>query len=225
MEGAGVYRTQGTSRAVRLCRPGLIFLPETVGQKDTAALEKPSGSVPLIERVTVFVRLGDLPHHPAGDADCDHVRRNGSGNHASSSDDGIVADGHTGQNGRSGSDPDVVADGDRLGDLQPGLALFRIDRMLGGCETAVGSDEHMASERHLGAVGDDQVVVGVKVISDGDVVSVIAPERRSEYHVFPHLSQQFGQDAALRFPIVGIQLVILVAFILAFADFRLKAGL
>lgn len=83
----------------------------------------------------------------------------------------------------------------------------------------------MASERHLGAVGDDQVVVGVKVISDGDVVSVIAPERRSEYHVFPHLSQQFGQDAALRFPIVGIQLVILVAFILAFADFRFKGGI
>ena len=73
--------------------------------------------------------------------------------------------------------------GDRPGDLQPGLALFRIDGMPGGREAAVRSDEHMVPERHSGAVGGDQVVVGVKVIPDGDVVSVIAPERRSENHV------------------------------------------
>ena len=53
----------------------------------------PVGSIPLMERIAVFVRLGDLPHHPAGDADGDHVGGNGLGNHASGSDDGVVADG------------------------------------------------------------------------------------------------------------------------------------
>ena len=127
--------------------------------------------------VGAAVSFRNFPENTAGVPGGDGVGRNISGDDASGSNDTVVSDGHSGKNGRTGADPDVAADRDRHGDFQSRLALFRINRMLGGGETAVRSNKHMVAERNLDAVGYNQIVIRIEVVADKDVVSVIAPER------------------------------------------------
>ena len=60
---------------------------------------------------------------------------------ASSADDHIVSDGDSGENGAVCTDPDMAADGDGQGNLQPSVPLPRIDGVTSGGDDAVGSNE------------------------------------------------------------------------------------
>ena len=52
----------------------------------------------------------------------------------------------TGQNGHAGSDPDVIADGDRQGTHDPLVALLRIKGMGYGVNAGVRPDENVVAD-------------------------------------------------------------------------------
>ena len=48
--------------------------------------------------------------------------------------------------------------------------------MAGRIKAAVWPDQNMAAKRHLCTVQNDRVVIGVKMLANGNVIAIIAPE-------------------------------------------------
>ncbi len=110
-------------------------------------------------------------------------------------------------------------------DFQACFALFGVGGMFGGGEAPVRTDEHIVAERDLCTVLNHQIMVGIKIISNRYVVAVITPKRRGENSLFAHFSNQFFENRLLSCAVIGRQLIVFPAFILAFLDFRLKRGI
>ena len=91
--------------------------------------------------------------------------------------------------------------------------------MPGGVKPAGGGDEHVIAEGDRGAAQNHAVVVGIKVFPDPDVISVVAPERRSDKEGGADLAEQLPDDGGALFFLGGTQLVIGVTQILAGVPF------
>lgn len=178
-----------------------------------------------IYRVTGFVRFGNLPQDAAGHADGYDICGNGFCNHAPCADYGVVADGYAREYRRASANPNIAADGNGFCDFQACFALFGVGGMFGGGEATVRTDEHIVDERDLCTVLNHQIMVGIKIISNRYVVAVITPKRRGENSLFAHFSNQFFENRLLSCAVIGRQLIVFPAFILAFLDFRLKRGI
>ena len=141
--------------------------------------------------------IGDVLHHDAAAAD-DH----------------IAADGHARHHLHACADPDIVPHRDRVGILKPGVAALEVDGVTSGVETAVRRNKDVIAEFHLSTIKDDQVVVGVEIFAQFDVVAIIAPERRSDIKILPRLAEKFLQDRSLALFVRRAELIILPAQLL-----------
>ena len=83
----------------------------------------------------------------------------------------------------------------------------------------------MVAESNLHAVGDNQIVVRIEIVPDKNIVSVITPERRSEYHILSHAAEKASKNLPLRLAIIRIELIEFVTDVLAFADLRFIGGI
>lgn len=93
------------------------------------------------------------------------------------------------------------------------------------CRITVGRNEYMIAERHLRAVRHDQIVIGIKVVADCDMISVVAPKRWRNADFFPHFTQNLREQCLLSVAVVGVQSIISIAFVLACGDFFFKIGI
>ena len=98
---------------------------------------------PTADRADLVVRLssiaadggpdaGSLADRPGRVADGHHVGGQVPGDHRARADDGVRADRHAGQHDRATAEPDVVANGDRLGRLPLVPSRAGLDRMRRG---------------------------------------------------------------------------------------------
>lgn len=127
---------------------------------------------------------------------------------ASAADDGIVADRHARHDLRAAADPNVVSDCDGGGGFEPPIAQLRVDGVLRGIESANRTDEDVVAEGDGRAVENDGVVIGKEVVSDADIVAVIAPKRRHDEERFSRFGlQKPHDDIALAFDVGGRQLI------------------
>jgi len=123
----------------------------------------------------LFVRLRDRPNDPTRIADSDRIARNVFDDDAAAPDHDIAPDRDAGHALHTAADPHMIAHGDWVSILQPPLAALGVDWVAGRVKPAVWRHEHVLAERHRGAIENDEIVVGVKVLPEPDVVAVIAP--------------------------------------------------
>lgn len=97
--------------------------------------------------------------------------------------------------------------------------------MFGRGNAAIWCYKDMIPEGHPGSIGNHQVMVGIKAVTNGDVIAIIAPERRGKYRILSHAAQQLLQDLPLRFIVVGMELVIPIALVHSLTDFRFQLGI
>ncbi len=118
-----------------------------------------------------FIRylLHGLARHADGKHTCRYILRH----NAACADDGVITDGDARANLHAHANPDVIADGDRLGIFQSGVALCNIERMACGRDTAVRADEHMVADGDRRRVQNHKVMVGIKCTADTRMAAVI----------------------------------------------------
>ena len=107
--------------------------------------------------------------------------------HTACSDHCTVADAHSRQDDYVPSDPHVVADADGVSILQSGITLFHVQRMSGGIDAHIGSDEYIVADADVRSVQNHQVGVCKEILSDVDVVTIVAVERRNDASSFAHV--------------------------------------
>ena len=116
------------------------------------------------------------PDHAARIPARDAVWRNILCDDGIRADDRAVANVYARHHGHILADPDVVADRDGTGVLQPLIAPFRVKRMTSRIEPAVRRDKNVVAKGHLCTVKDNRIVVGKEVFTDGNIAAVIASE-------------------------------------------------
>src|SRR5476649_1073879 len=89
----------------------------------------------------------------------------------------VITEGDTRQYADACANPDVIANSDGQCVFQPLIAAFMVHRMTGGIEADIGRNKDIVAEGDFGAVQDHQIDVGVKVLTDFNVKTVIAVER------------------------------------------------
>ena len=149
------------------------------------------------------VALSDLPDDPRGDAGGDDPGWEVARDDGPGADDGVVADGHAWTDDRAPSEPDVVADRDRLGGLPAEPARLRVDR--------VGGGEKLDARRELARGADPDgrdieqhaVVVDERPRADRYVAAVVAEEGRPDDDALAHLADQLAQQ-----PVAELLLVV-----------------
>lgn len=132
--------------------------------------------------------------------DRQHTVRNVIHDDAAAANDHIAADGDARHDLHARADPDIVADRDGMGVLQPLIALFRVKRMARCIEPAVRRDENVVSKGHLRAVKDNRIVVGKEIFADGNIAAVIAPERCKDRKTLAGRAEQTGASARAAAP-------------------------
>ena len=83
--------------------------------------------------------------------------------------------------------------------------------MAGGIETAVRANKNVVTKDYLSAVQDDQIVISVEVISDDDIVAVIAEEIGLYPGIFTSESDESVESSLLFLEIVVGYAVVLSA--------------
>lgn len=78
--------------------------------------------------------------------------------------------------------------------------------MAGRGEDDIGADEHVVADHDTGTVQNDEVVIGVDVLADSDVVAVVAEEGRLQVHV-RRIPEEFLQPEPVKFDSVSVVLV------------------
>ena len=128
------------------------------------------------QTIFVFIGRGQFPYDPAWISGSQYAGWNVFCDHTSGTDDGTIADGDTGEDNGMSTDPDVISDlnGKRI--FQSTVSLFDIERMTGGIESAIWRDKNVIAERDGSIVQDHAIVIGVKVVSDFDIISESAKE-------------------------------------------------
>jgi hypothetical protein len=94
-----------------------------------------------------------------------------------------------------------------------------------GGNGAVGTYENVIAKADACSILNDKVVVSIKEIPYGDVISVIAPKRWDENNLFSHFAKQFEKNCVLLFSVIWRELIVAVAFILADANLLLVCGI
>ena len=110
-------------------------------------------------------------------ADRHYVRRDILGYDRSGTDGNVVADGDSRKNGDTATDPYVVADGDRLRPLFAGVPFDRVSAVTGCIDAYVRPDEAVVTDGDLCLVKNSEVEIGKETLADADLLAVIAIER------------------------------------------------
>ena len=131
----------------------------------------------LSVKTSMPVGVCDRADHPAWIADGDTIIRNVSVHNAPASDDNIASDRDAREYLDTCTEPDIIADGDRIGVFQSLIAAVTVDGMSCSVESAVWRDKNIISEGDFGAIQNDEIVVGEKVFTDLNLGTVIAPKR------------------------------------------------
>lgn len=127
----------------------------------------------------VPVRLRDRADHPAGVAYGDGVIRDILHDDAPAADHHIAADRNAGHHLHA-ADPHIVADGDGVGVFEPLVAALSVDGVPRRIKAAVRRDKHVIPKPDFGSVENDEIMVGIKILAELDVVAIVAPERRGD---------------------------------------------
>ena len=109
-------------------------------------------------------------------AHCDHAIRNILGNYTSCADHHIASNRNTRQNRHMTADPNTVPYRNRQAIFQFPVAKLRIQRMSGCVKSAVRGNKDMTAKRYFRNIKNRQSMIGIKLITNLNIVSVIAPE-------------------------------------------------
>ena len=147
--------------------------------------------------------FADLAQNAAGNAHCDHIRRNILRHNAARADDGIVADRHAGHDEDTCAQPAVFPDVNRHIVLVNQLAQFRIDRMSRRGDHAVRAEHGVVADVNVRVIHESQVEIGVNILAEMDVMSApVCVERRFDVAVVAdfgeHILQHFRPLAEFR---------------------------
>ena len=112
----------------------------------------------------------------AGIAHRNAVAGNVLDHNASAADDHIASDGDPGHNLNPRADPYIVANRNGIRIFHPPVPALKINGVPGCMEAAVRPNEHIVPKGHLGSIQNHQVVIGVEIFAQLDIVAVIAPE-------------------------------------------------
>lgn len=167
----------------------------------------------------IITRLSNTPYDATGVPHCQRTGWDILVDHTSGTDDAIIANGYSGQDTDVRSYPHVVAYRNRPGVFQTTVSLIHINGMTGGIKAAIGGDEDIVAKRHLSAVKNHAVHIGIKVLSDLHVIAIVAEERLLYQEISSRLPQQAGKEARAPFHIGGQQMVVFVADVLAALPF------
>ena len=96
--------------------------------------------------------------------------------HASASDDNAASNGHAGHDLNAAAKPNIISHPDGIGIFKAHVPPLRINRVSRRIKAAIRPNKHVISECDLGAIQYDKVMIGVKVFSDLNIVSVVTPE-------------------------------------------------
>lgn len=161
--------------------------------------------------VHFFIIFRDWADHFAGIADCHRVARDVFDDHAPSADHNITADRDSGHHLNSATNPHIVPDRDRVGILKSLISALRIDRMTCRVESAVRRNEYIVPKRHFCTVQNDQIVVGKEILTDLNMIPVIAEKRRQNVKGLFCLSKKLLYDRLLLCLLCRTQVVVLIA--------------
>lgn len=139
----------------------------------------------------MLIGLGDFAHNAARHADSDDVSGNGLFNDTTCADDAVIADGCARQNRSTCANPHVIADGYRLSILHTFHTLLGVDGVLGGGEGTIWRDKNVVAEGYFCPVVYDEIMVGIKVAADVDIIAVVAPKRRGHGDAFARIADDF----------------------------------
>ena len=129
--------------------------------------------VPRFELVLVC----DGAHNTARVAHRNYIRRNIFDHHRAATNHYIRANRNARHNLHPSTNPHIIANGDRVGVLQPPVSALGIDGVPGSVETAVGGNKNIVAELYLRTIQNHCVVVGKEVLANLDIIAVVAPER------------------------------------------------
>ena len=116
------------------------------------------------------------------------------GDHAASSDDGVVADGDAGENDGASADPDVASDADRLAGFEVGAAGFGVTGVVGSVDLDGRADLSAVADLDGIDVEEDAVEVEEDAGAEMDVVAVVAEEGRADGGVFAAGGEDFAEE-------------------------------
>ena len=159
--------------------------------------------------VFIAVGIGDLADHAAGVSGSDDPFRNAAVDDAAGSDDGVGADRDAGKHHSIGADPDVIADGDVEAVFIERVAGRGMDGMPGGIDADVGCKLTIITDSDHAGIDDGAIVIGEKVFSHFDAVSVIAVKGWVDKGIFG-FAEQFlynGFDPIEIGAVDGVQLL------------------
>lgn len=100
------------------------------------------------------------------------------GDHGTRSDDGVVADVDAGIDDSTAADPDIVADGDGFAEFFAGIAGNRIERMSRCVNVDTRRNHAIVADPDFADIQKHTIEIGVEVIADVDVKTIIAAEIR-----------------------------------------------
>ena len=140
---------------------------------------------PAVFVVIKLILFGDLFDRLAGIADGDDTGRDILSHDAARPDHSVVADMDAREKHGVRADPDVVPDRDGDPVFKFCVPYFVMDRVPGGDHGDVRAEHDVIPDLHLGDVNNDTPAVGVKIVADLDMFSVIAAERRLDVNGSP----------------------------------------
>lgn len=138
------------------------------------------------------------------------------------------ADGDAWKNLNACAEPHIVADGDGLRVFKAFVVTFGVQRMSCRVEAAIWGDKDILSNDDLRAIEDDDPMIRVEVVAECNVRAVVAPERRLDASARADAPDYLAQLCVLRSPVVGLDLVVFSALVLALVHepnkFRIVVG-
>ena len=100
------------------------------------------------------------------------------GDHGTRSDDGVVADSDAGIDDSTAADPNIVADGDGFPEFFAGITGNRIERMSRSVNVDTRRNHAIVTDPDFADIQKHTIEIGVEVIADVDVKTIIAAEIR-----------------------------------------------
>ena len=163
----------------------------------------------------MLICIGDGAKHAAGAAHGYYAAWDILCDDAACADDGIRTYGNAGKDGDVCAEPDVIAYGDRQGDLKTCVALRGIYGVCCGSENAVGGDEYVVAEGYGCAVKQHEVIVGVEALAECDVYAVVAVKGCGYYGAALDLADYPAQEGGFGGGIAWLEVIVLKAQVVA----------
>lgn len=99
-----------------------------------------------------LIRVCDCADHAAGIPGGDHAGRNAFGHHAARTDDGVVTDGHPGEDFDVPAQPHAFADVNRCAGAPAFDPLLCVDRVIERIDADIRTEQRVVADRNPGAV-------------------------------------------------------------------------